>query len=225
MACSNFREPEMSSEDGVEGKGVSEGSGVTACIMIGDNGEIICDESALKTIIGKTISRPVKVSAEQPFFSSESDDQPASSVTFVQVEGNKADSSVLDEGPATMEPVSEDTPMMLDQEQISQLENVLRSEEGKSLLGEILPEAEEEPIDVGDIVPIGTVEKKTPARRKSQRQIDKEMKEEAERIRKENQAKEAKAKIGADDDDEAAPVAAKPAPSSTAAATAATAGR
>merc|ERR1711935_40844 len=112
--------------------------------------------------------------------------------------------------------------LLLDQEQINRLENVLRSEEAKDILGDVLSNAANNPNEsLGDFLtpteeaavsgllpntgsataemagkfenlttetnPIAPAARKTRQTRTSQRQLDRELKEEAERIRKENQ--------------------------------------
>ncbi len=109
--------------------------------------------------------------------------------------------------------------MMLDQDQLSQLESVLQSEEGKGMLAEVITSQGQivvaaPPADVAEAQAESPAQKKedseggdassrpeeqeragqksqksSPPKRRSQRQIDREMKEEAERIRLENQAR------------------------------------
>ena len=135
-------------------------------------------------------------------------------MTFVRVSG--ASGNPDEEATATAAPaadVPEDPILMLDQDQITKLENVLRSEEAKDFLGEVLANPGSNPNEsLGDfltptsgaepavgppppLIPNDEVKeqiqqenaKNKSNRRKSQRQLDREIKEEAERIRKENQ--------------------------------------
>ena len=128
-------------------------------------------------------------------------------MTFVRVSGSNEDNNESDDpvAPATIEqpPPAENPIMMLDQEQINRLENVLRSEEAKDFLGEVL--ANPNP-NLGDFLNPSSMDVVGPPpplipnsdilqteadnknKRRSQRQIDRELKEEAERIRRENQA-------------------------------------
>ena len=131
-------------------------------------------------------------------------------MTFVRVSGG-ADNAEA-EGTAPVDAaVPEDPILMLDQDQITKLENVLRSEEAKDFLGEVLSTPGSNPNEsLGDFLTPATAEAVGPPpplipndeikeqlqqdqtksksnRRKSQRQLDRELKEEAEKIRKENQ--------------------------------------
>ena len=122
--------------------------------------------------------------------------------------GEVTNEDVANEDQPSLEPGSSDPILMLDQEQINRLENVLRSEEAKDFLGEVLSNANPNE-SLGDFLSPSEVlasnvsealesegsssantnksneDKKN--KRRSQRQIDRELKEEAERIRKENQ--------------------------------------
>ena len=149
---------------------------------------------------------------KQFIFSNLDSNQPSATVTFVRVSGQAGNP---EEAVDTVTPVDnagavpEDPILMLDQDQITKLENVLRSEEAKDFLGEVLSNPGSNPNEsLGDfltpapdtvgppppLIPNDEVkeqlqqEQKTKSnRRKSQRQLDRELKEEAEKIRKENQ--------------------------------------
>ena len=131
-------------------------------------------------------------------------------MTFVRVSGQAGNpEEAVDNVTAVDNAVPEDPILMLDQDQITKLENVLRSEEAKDFLGEVLSNPGSNPNEsLGDfltpapetvgppppLIPNDEVkeqlqqEQKTKSnRRKSQRQLDRELKEEAEKIRKENQ--------------------------------------
>merc|ERR1712083_22582 len=167
-------------------------------IVINDNGEINYDEKTLQSIIDSN--------------------QPSATVTFVRVsgteEGDSASTTAADATEENLEAATAaDLSHILDQEQINRLENVLRSEEAKDILGDVLSNAGNNPNEsLGDFLtptdvvsiatpPVSSTEveqqpeqvheetkpKNTRRTRTSQRQLDKELKEEAERIRKENQ--------------------------------------
>merc|ERR1711953_586598 len=168
----------------------SEGEAKSVTIVINDNGEINYDEKTLQSIIDSN--------------------QPSATVTFVRVSGG-ADNAEA-EGTAPVDAaVPEDPILMLDQDQITKLENLLRSEEAKDFLGEVLSTPGSNPNEsLGDFLTPATAEavgqppplipndeikeqlqqdqtKSKSNWRKSQRQLDRELKEEAEKIRKENQ--------------------------------------
>merc|ERR1712086_767809 len=178
-------------------------------IVINDNGEINYDEKTLQSIIDSN--------------------QPSATVTFVRVsgteEGNSPSTSTTNAGSPeeNLEAAAAADPiLLLDQEQINRLENVLRSEEAKDILGDVLSNAANNPNEsLGDFLtpteeavvsgllphtgsataemagkfenlttetnPKAAATRKTRQTRTSQRQLDRELKEEAERIRKENQ--------------------------------------
>ena len=132
-------------------------------------------------------------------------------MTFVRVSGASGNPDEEATAAAPAADVPEDPILMLDQDQITKLENVLRSEEAKDFLGEVLANPGSNPNEsLGDFLTPTTAEpavgpppplipndevkeqiqqeaKNKSNRRKSQRQLDREIKEEAERIRKENQ--------------------------------------
>merc|ERR1712110_938916 len=168
-------------------------------IVINDNGEINYDEKTLQSIIDSN--------------------QPSATVTFVRVsgteEGENASTGTAAATEDNLEAATTTDPiLLLDQEQINRLENVLRSEEAKDILGDVRSKAGNNPNeslgdfltpsdDVGSTV-VPTLEteidpqpeeekvpetkaKRTLRTRTSQRQLDRELKEEAEKIRKENQ--------------------------------------
>ena len=131
-------------------------------------------------------------------------------MTFVRVSGATGNPDEEATAAAPAADVPEDPILMLDQDQITKLENVLRSEEAKDFLGEVLANPGSNPNEsLGDFLPPTAADpavgpppplipndevkeqiqqgKNKSNRRKSQRQLDREIKEEAERIRKENQ--------------------------------------
>jgi len=164
-------------------------------IVINDNGEINYDEKTLQSIIDSN--------------------QPSATVTFVRVSGTEeGDNASTSTGTAAatednLEAATTTDPiLLLDQEQINRLENVLRSEEAKDILGDVLSNAGNNPNeslgdfltpsdDVGStLVPTLETEidpqpeeekvpetkaKRTLRTRTSQRQLDRELKEEAEK--------------------------------------------
>ena len=116
-------------------------------------------------------------------------------MTFVRVSGSgeenaPEENNVEPPAPAVPDPILQ----ILDQEQINRLENVLRSDEAKDFLGEVMSNNSGNN-DIGEFLnpsevqfqPEQESDKSKANKRRSQRQIDKELKEEAERIRKENQ--------------------------------------
>ena len=138
-------------------------------------------------------------------------------MTFVRVSGNGDQDDPPMMPLDAFESDDKNPIMMLDQDQINSLENVLRSNpEAKSLLDQVLSNPDNNPNEgleniltqstttnnpefalIGPpppLIPNSEVlkeatedNKKNNNRRKSQRQLDRELKEEAERIRKENQ--------------------------------------
>merc|ERR1711860_481154 len=183
MASSSFSDAPNPETSEAEAKSVT--------IVINDNGEINYDEKTLQSIIDSN--------------------QPSATVTFVRVSGAGNDAEAVGTPPA--DTVPEDPILMLDQDQITKLENVLRSEEAKDFLDEVLSNPGTNPNEsLGDFLTPTTAETVGPPpplipndevkeqlqqendqtksksnRRKSQRQLDRELKEEAEKIRKENQ--------------------------------------
>ena len=156
-------------------------------------------------------SRPSSKNSEGPSLDILDSNQPSATVTFVRVSGQtgNANEEAVDGAPVDAA-VPEDPILMLDQDQITKLENVLRSEEAKDFLGEVLSNPGTNPNEsLGDfltpavgppppLIPNDEVKeqlqeeqqsntKSKSNRRKSQRQLDRELKEEAEKIRKENQ--------------------------------------
>lgn len=150
-------------------------------------------------------------------FSFQDSNQPSATVTFVRVSGADVDSDSPGSGatnttsgggnledsiaPEAVVETSADPILMLDQEQINRLENVLRSEEAKGFLSEMVTNNPNPNESIGDFLNPTEVMNPTSSsaieepkikgfgknKRRSQRQIDRELKEEAERIRKENQ--------------------------------------
>merc|ERR1711976_1152838 len=197
MASSSFSDAPNPETSEAEAKSVT--------IVINDNGEINYDEKTLQSIIDSN--------------------QPSATVTFVRVSGTEEGENAPTTTAAPEENLeaatATDPILLLDQEQINRLENVLRSEEAKDILGDVLSNAGNNPNEsLGDfltptdevtavastlphLVPtpeteikqVQPEEEKVPETkaklsrrtRTSQRQLDRELKEEAERIRKENQ--------------------------------------
>merc|ERR1712004_583883 len=78
-------------------------------------------------------------------------------VTFVRVSGAGNDAEAV--GTPPVDAVPEDPILMLDQDQITKLENVLRSEEAKDFLGEVLSTPGSNPNEsLGDFLTPATAE-------------------------------------------------------------------